>query len=104
MPIPAVICPWRNGLTACLTRAVPILDLTHLPQTDPTDLYRPRDSIYAADLLITGLVHLDFFSWLQARPSDKAAICRDLQISERPTDVMLTLFTAMELIEHHGDR
>ena len=76
-----------------------LYDLTLTPTTDPLELYRLRDGLYAVDLLGAALVHFDFFTWLAEHPSDKAAICRELQIVERPTDVMLTLFTAMGLIE-----
>jgi len=77
-------------------------DLTALPATDPLEIYRLRDGLYGADLLGAALVHFDFFSWLAEHPSDKAGICRELQIVERPTDVMLTLFTAMGFIESTG--
>ena len=40
------------------------LDLTRVPETDPLEIYRYRDGIYAVDMLITGLVHLDLFTWL----------------------------------------
>jgi hypothetical protein len=68
------------------------------PATDPTLLYRYRDALYAVDMLIAGL-HLDLFSRLAAHPSTKDQICRALQIANRPTDVMLTLFSAMGLLE-----
>ena len=74
-------------------------DLTAVPQTNPVDLYCVRDAIYAPDLLITALFHLDFFSWLANHPASKDEICRALDISDRPTDVMLTLFAAMGLLE-----
>ena len=74
-------------------------DLTSVPQTNPVDLYRVRDGIYAPDMLITALVHLDLFSWLAEHPASKEEICRALEISDRPTDVMLTLFAAMGLVE-----
>lgn len=70
-----------------------------MPATDPLELYRLRDGLYAVDLLGAALVHFDFFTWLADHPSDRATICRELEIVERPTDVMLTLFTAMRLIE-----
>jgi len=78
------------------------IDLTATPATDPLEIYRLRDGLYAVDLLGAALVHFDFFTWLAEHPSDKATICRDLQIVERPTDVMLTLFTAMGLVESKG--
>jgi hypothetical protein len=45
------------------------------------------------------LVELDFFSWLNAKPSDLRAICQQFAITERPADVMLTLFKAMGFVE-----
>ena len=69
------------------------------PATDPTSIYRYRDGLYAVDLLTAALAHLDLFSWLNENPSDLGTICRSLGFQERPTDVMLTLFTAMGLIE-----
>ena len=73
--------------------------LPHLPRTDPTALYRYRDGLYATDLLIAAIVELDLFTHLDARPSDITLICRSLDIHPRPTDVMLTLFVAMALLE-----
>jgi SAM-dependent methyltransferase len=77
-------------------------DLTAAPTTDPLEIYRYRDGLYAVDLLAAAVVHLDFFTWLDQHPSDKAAICRHFEITDRPTDVMLTLFTAEGLIESSG--
>src|SRR5215207_2425027 len=74
-------------------------DLTLTPQTDPLEIYRLRDGLYAVDLLGAAVVHFDFFTWLAEHPSDKPTICRALQIVERPTDVMLTLFTALGFVE-----
>jgi hypothetical protein len=69
------------------------------PHTDPTSIYRYRDGLYAADLLTAALAHLDFFTWLNKHPSDIHGICQGLDLRERPADVMLTLFSAMGLIE-----
>jgi ubiquinone/menaquinone biosynthesis C-methylase UbiE len=74
-------------------------DLTQLPQTDPLEIYRLRDGLYGVDLLAAAVVHLDFFTWLEEHPSDLPAICRELELVARPTDVMLTLFTALGLVE-----
>ena len=76
--------------------------LTSRPATDPTSIYRYRDGLYAADLLAAALVWLDFFTWLDHHPSDQASICRALEIKERPTDVMLTLFGAMGYVTCDG--
>jgi SAM-dependent methyltransferase len=75
------------------------MDLTALPKTDPLEIYRYRDGLYAADLLTAALTEFDFFTWLAAHPSDKATICRAFDITERPTDVMLTLFTANGFVQ-----
>src|ERR1700750_2884831 len=74
-------------------------DLTSVPQTNPIDLYRVRDALYAPDMLIAALVHLDLFSRLAERAATKEEICRALEITDRPTDVMLTLLVAMGLLE-----
>jgi hypothetical protein len=74
-------------------------DLTSVPQTNPVDIYRVRDAIYAPDMLLTALVHLDLFTWLGEHPSTKEDICRAFDIADRPTDVMLTLMAAMGLVE-----
>jgi len=67
-------------------------------RTDPIELYRLRDGIYAADLLVAGVCWLDFFTWLAERPSDLDGICRGLELQQRPADVMLTLFAALGLV------
>jgi len=62
-------------------------------------VYRVRDGIYAADMLLTAIVHLDLFTWLAERPSTLDQICRAFDTTRRPTDVMLTLLAAMGLVE-----
>jgi len=74
------------------------LDLTRPPKTDPTEILRLRDGLYAVDLVGAALSGLDFFSWLSKKPADKRTICEGLQIQDRPTDVMLTLFAALGLL------
>ena len=85
----------RLGLVQKQLRKKFMHALTSQPQTDPVSIYRYRDGLYAADLLAAALVWLDLFTWLDHHPSDRAGICRALEIKERPTDVMLTLFVAM---------
>lgn len=74
-------------------------DFLTQPRIDPTSIYRQRDGLYMVDVLTAAISHLDFFTWLAERPGGRAAICTGLELKERPTDVMLTLFTAMGLIE-----
>src|SRR6266571_8790706 len=81
-----------------ITKETNPLDLLRTPATDPISIYRYRDGLYAADLLTAAISHLDLFTWLNEQPSDLATICRALELHPRPTDVMLTLFTAMELL------
>ncbi len=78
-------------------------ELTSAPLTDPTQIYRYRDGLYAEDMLIVGIVWLDLFSWLAATPSNLREVMQHFQTTERPTDVMLTLFTAMGLLERRED-
>jgi len=74
------------------------------PGTNPGDLLRYRDSIYAADLLICAVVYFDFFTFLNIAERTSEEICQELKIASRPVDVMLTLFQAMGLIHHVNDR
>ena len=67
------------------------LDLTRLPQTDPVEIYRYRDGLYAVDLLTPAVTEFDFFTHLAVHPSDKATLCHELGIVERPPDAILTL-------------
>jgi SAM-dependent methyltransferase len=75
-------------------------DLARTPKTDPTEIFRHRDGIYAPELVAAAIVGLDFFSWLAKSPADAEAICTSLGLAERPVDVMLTLFCAMGYIEN----
>ena len=75
------------------------MDLAALPQTDPLEIYRHRDGLYAVDLLTAALTEFDFFTWLAQHPSDKRSICLALGLVERPVDVMLTLFVANGFLE-----
>jgi DNA-binding IclR family transcriptional regulator len=81
-----------------------MFDLRAVPHTDPADIYRVREGIYAPDMLLAAIVHLDLFSWLEKNPATAADVCRAFDTTRRPTDVMLTLFAAMGLVEerHRG--
>ncbi len=69
-------------------------NFTASPRTDPLPLYRFRDGLYAVDLLTAAITEFDFFTRLAAQPAPPAEICAALGTVARPTDVMLTLFTA----------
>lgn len=75
---------------------------------DPTVLYRVRDGVYAADLLIAAVAELDLFTWLAAHgPVPAAELCAELGLAERPADVLLTYCAALGLVDRDldaGDR
>lgn len=72
--------------------------------TDPTPLIQMRDSIYAIDLLITAVGHLNFFNWLSAHPNDLEGICSELGLDPRPADVMITLFKSYGLLKEESGK
>jgi len=69
-----------------------------IPETDPSDLIRLRDSIYAPDLLVTALGHLDFFTGINKYQLDFDGICNHFKLDKRCADVMLTYFVSLGLI------
>jgi len=75
------------------------LDLTLAPKTNPVDIYRYRDGIYAVDLLIVGVVSFDLFNWIQDHPSTLEQICQHFELARRPADVMVSLFAAIGLLK-----
>ena len=68
------------------------------PETDPSDLIRLRDGIYATDLLVTAIGHLDFFTEISKYQLDFNKLCYHFKIDERCADVMLTYFVSLGLI------
>lgn len=74
-----------------------------LPTTDPTDLYRYRDGLYAVDLLTAAVVHFDVFSWLADRPATFEDLCREFGFAARPADVLVTLAAANGLVDRRAD-
>jgi predicted O-methyltransferase YrrM len=76
----------------------PDFDFIQSPSCDPTSIYRYRDGLYAPDLLTVAVSHLDLFSRLNTQPAAKSTICAELDLRDRPADVMLTLLTAMGLL------
>jgi len=69
------------------------------PKTDPIEIFRQRDGIYAPELVAGAIVELDLFSHLAKSPADAQAICASLDLAARPVDVMLALFCAMGYLE-----
>jgi predicted O-methyltransferase YrrM len=75
-------------------------ELTRVPTIDPADLFRARDGLYASEFLGAAVLGLDLFTRLEKSPSDAKTICRSLGLAARPMDVMLTLLSAMALVEN----
>jgi 3-hydroxy-5-methyl-1-naphthoate 3-O-methyltransferase len=71
---------------------------------DPTVLYRVRDGVYAADLLIAAVAELDLFTWLATHgPMSAADLRTGLGLAERPADVLLTYCAALDLVDRDLD-
>ncbi|MCU0822952.1 MAG: methyltransferase [Spirochaetes bacterium] len=77
-------------------------DLKAAPAEDPGEIIRLRDSIYAADLFVTAVGHLNFFSLLYDSPLDFKSICAKLKVYPGPCDVMLTYFKSLDLIREES--
>ena len=73
------------------------------PAIDPAALYRQRDGVFAVDLLTAAVVEFDVITRLADAPCDLQAVCGLLGTSHRPTDVMLSLLAAHDLIQKDGD-
>jgi predicted O-methyltransferase YrrM len=76
--------------------------MTPAPLTDPTAIYRSRESLAAVDALTAAIVHLDLFTALADGPADLPAICRQFSIHPRPTDTLCTLLVANGLLQRDG--
>src|SRR4051794_32450367 len=61
------------------------------PTTDPTAVYRYRDTLLAADAIAAAVVHLDLLTELAREPADLPALCRRLAVHPRPADALCTL-------------
>jgi predicted O-methyltransferase YrrM len=72
--------------------------------TDPTPLYRLRDGVYAADLLIVAVAELDLFTLVHELDAvDAAGLCERLGLDARAADVMLTYLVALGLLDRAHD-
>jgi SAM-dependent methyltransferase len=76
-----------------------------LPHDVGTDVHRAavRDAVYGTELLSVAVTSFDFFTSLSESPAEAASIRASWNLTERTADVMLTLFSAMGLIEKRGD-
>ncbi|RTL69053.1 MAG: methyltransferase [Pseudonocardiaceae bacterium] len=67
---------------------------------DPAGLYRIRDGVYAADLLIAAVTEFDLFTRLAEHgPVTVADACALLGLARRPADVLFTLCAAHGLVD-----
>ena len=72
-------------------------------EPDPTPIYRARDGIFAVELLVAAITHLDLFTLLSREALEAEGVCARLGLHPRLTDVMLSLFVAQGLLERkHG--
>ncbi|MGA9883678.1 MAG: methyltransferase [Candidatus Acidiferrales bacterium] len=77
-------------------------DLTRLPATDPTDLFRVRDGLYGPELVGVAVIGLDLFTHVAQSPANASTICTSLGLAHRPADVMLTYLCALGLLENRS--
>ena len=73
------------------------------PATDPTAIYRARESLAAVDALTVAIVHLDLFTSVADDPADLPALCRRFSIRPRPADTLCTLLVANGLLRRDDD-
>ena len=79
------------------------MNLITPPLTDPTPLLQIRDCLYGDDMMVAGLVWLDFFTWLDRNPgATPASVGAHFGLQPRGADVMLTYFKARQLVEEVG--
>jgi hypothetical protein len=75
-----------------------------VPVTDPTALYRLRDGIYAADLLIVAVAELDVFTFVKESGTvDAGWFCERPELDARAADVMVTYLVALGLLDREAD-
>lgn len=78
--------------------------LATIPKSDPTSIYRARDGIFAVELLVAAISHLDLFTLLARESITAEELCERQGFMRRPVDVMLTLFVSMGLLERTDGR
>ncbi|XZE20563.1 methyltransferase [Pirellulaceae bacterium SH449] len=80
-----------------------MFDLTKVPVSDPTSIFRHRDALYASDMLIVALKGLDLFSKLAEKPMSLESLCDEFAIHERPADVLTTFLVASGWLVRTGE-
>ncbi len=73
--------------------------LDTLPESDPTNILRYRDGIYAVDLLTAAITEFQFFDYLADNPGTLEAVCAHFAWDRRPADVLVTLAKANGLVQ-----
>jgi len=77
--------------------------MPNAPATDPTAIYRYRESLAAVDALTAAIVHLDLFTALADSPADLPTICQRFSIHPRPASTLCTLLVANGLLRRDGN-
>ncbi len=75
-----------------------------MSQTGFESLLQYRDAIYAPDLLVCAVTHLDLVTLLSREALNFEGICQNCATYPRPTAVMLTLLRAMNILERENGR
>ncbi len=73
-------------------------DFLAMPNTNPEQIYRLRDSSYANDLFIAAIAFLDIFNVINKASLNFTDLCSALQIKKRPGDVLVTLLKSYGFI------
>ncbi|MDA7921860.1 methyltransferase [Verrucomicrobiales bacterium] len=78
--------------------------LDTLPESDPTNILRYRDGIYAVDLLTAAITEFQFFDYLAENPGTLKQLCAHFGWDKRPADVLVTLIKANGFVQEdeHG--
>ena len=95
----AILCLESTPAPTLMSDVLPLA-----PEPDPTAIYRERDGIFAVELLVAAITHLDLFTLLSREALELDEVCARLSLHPRLTDVMLSLCVAQGLLERTDDR
>jgi SAM-dependent methyltransferase len=73
------------------------------PTTDPSQLLQLAEGMHAIEVVAAAVGWLGLFERLDAAPADTCAIAEELELAERTTHVMLTLFRSLGLVHRDDD-